>query len=81
VLIDTLRAWFAAGGSASEVGRTMFCHRNTVRNRLARVERLTHRSLADPDAASELRVALEAASLLILTAQQRIDADPAPAAE
>jgi PucR C-terminal helix-turn-helix domain/GGDEF-like domain len=80
VLIDTLRAWFAAGGSASEVGRLLFCHRNTVRNRLARVERLTRRSLADPDAASELRVALEAASLLSLTAQQRTNAAASTAA-
>ena len=60
LLLDTLSAWFASAGSASEAGRILFCHRNTVRNRLARLEELTHRSLADPAEASELRVALVA---------------------
>jgi hypothetical protein len=68
LLLETLDAWFTAGGSASEAGRILFCHRNTVRNRLARLEELTHRPLADPAAASELRVALEAVSLLRLGA-------------
>ena len=66
VLLETLQAWFVAGGSASKAGQLLFCHRNTVRNRLARVEQLTHRPLADPAAASELRVALEAVTLLNL---------------
>jgi PucR C-terminal helix-turn-helix domain/GGDEF-like domain len=64
LLVETLRAWFGAGGSASEAAATLFCHRNTVRNRLARIEDLTDRSLADPRAASEIYVALETATLL-----------------
>jgi PucR C-terminal helix-turn-helix domain len=68
LLLETLNAWFTAGGSANEAGRILFCHRNTVRNRLARLEELTHRPLADPAAASELRVASEAVSQLRLGA-------------
>ena len=66
LLLETLQVWFDAGGSAAEAGQRMFCHRNTVRNRLQRVEELTGRSLADPTATSELRVALEVVRLLDL---------------
>jgi DNA-binding PucR family transcriptional regulator len=54
----------AAGGSASEAGRRLYCHRNTVRNRLARLEELSGRSLADPRALAELCTATEAVRLL-----------------
>ena len=66
LLLETLEVWFEAGGSAAEAGQRMFCHRNTVRNRLQRVEELTGRSLTDPAATSELRVALEVVRLLDL---------------
>ena len=66
LLLETLEVWFDAGGSAAEAGQRMFCHRNTVRNRLQRVEELTGRSLSDPTATSELRVALEVVRLLDL---------------
>ena len=66
LLLETLEVWFDAGGSAAEAGQRMFCHRNTVRNRLQRLEELTGRSLSDPTATSELRVALEVVRLLDL---------------
>ncbi|HEX8858164.1 MAG TPA: helix-turn-helix domain-containing protein [Actinomycetes bacterium] len=33
-LLETLRVWFEAGGSASEAGKRIYCHPNTVRYRL-----------------------------------------------
>jgi hypothetical protein len=64
LLLETLAVWVDAGGSASEAGRRLFCHRNTVRNRLARLEELSGRSLADPRAQAELWTAAEAVRLL-----------------
>jgi hypothetical protein len=60
VLLGTLATFFAAGGAINEVARRMYCHRNTVRHRLRRIEQKTGRSLDDPRAAAELCVALEA---------------------
>ncbi len=62
-LLTTLRAWFDAGGSASETGRRIYCHPNTVRYRLRRLQEHTGRSLDDPRAAAELLAALEALRL------------------
>ncbi|MGH9042721.1 MAG: PucR family transcriptional regulator [Acidimicrobiia bacterium] len=64
LLLETLRLWFAAGGSASEAAKALYCHRNTVRNRLQRLEELTGRSLEDPRGLAELFVASEAVGLL-----------------
>jgi len=64
LLLDTLRAWIAAEGSAAEAGKALYCHRNTVRNRLQRLEELTGRSLEHPQGLAELFVASEAVSLL-----------------
>jgi DNA-binding PucR family transcriptional regulator len=64
LLLENLEAWFDAGGSASEAGHRLYCHRNTVRNRLQRVEQLTGRSTASPQATSELYAALTAVRLL-----------------
>jgi DNA-binding PucR family transcriptional regulator len=47
------------GGDGSAAARRLYCHRNTVRNRLIRVERLTGSSLADPRGAARLAVAAE----------------------
>jgi DNA-binding PucR family transcriptional regulator len=60
VLLDTLRSWFAQGGSASAAAEQLYVHRNTVRYRLRRVEELTGRSLAEPTAIGEIHLALEA---------------------
>jgi len=60
VLLATVEAWLDAGGSATAAGQALFCHPNTVRYRLRRVEELTGRSVDVPRAAAELAVALHA---------------------
>ena len=62
-LLGTLRAWFDADGSAVETGKRIFCHPNTVRYRLRRLQEHTGRSLDDPKAVAELLAALEALRL------------------
>jgi hypothetical protein len=47
VLLETLRAWFRAGRSATRAGELLYCHRNTVLNRLRKLEQLTGASLED----------------------------------
>ncbi|WP_410050015.1 helix-turn-helix domain-containing protein [Actinomadura sp. CNU-125] len=49
-----------AGGSASRVADDLFCHRNTVQNRLRRLEELTGRSLAVPADVIDLGLAVQA---------------------
>jgi hypothetical protein len=63
VLLDTLEAWFAAGGSTTEAAKRLHCHRNTVLYRLNRVAELTQRRITDPRACAELYVGLRAARL------------------
>jgi hypothetical protein len=63
-LLGTLRAWFDAGGSAAEAGRRLYCHPNTVRYRLRRLQEHTGRSLDDPRAVAELLAALDALRLV-----------------
>jgi hypothetical protein len=60
LLLDTLATWLAAGGSADQAAAAMFCHRNTVLNRIRRLERLTKKSLSAPTDVVELGLALEA---------------------
>ncbi len=60
MLLDTLGTYFAAGGSAIEAGKRLYCHPNTVRHRLRRIEQQTGRLLQDPRSCGELLVALEA---------------------
>ena len=60
MLLDTLAAFFAFQGSAVEAGKHLYCHPNTVRHRLHRIERQTGRSLAEPRSSAELFIALEA---------------------
>lgn len=64
LLVDTLRAWLAADGSAQRAGARLYCHRNTVLNRLRRFEQLTGRSLARPSDVVEISLALAARRLL-----------------
>ena len=59
-ILETLRAWRDAGGSTAVAAERLFCHRNTVRNRLQRIEALTGRSLDDPLGCAEVCMALEA---------------------
>jgi len=61
VLLDTLAAWSTHNGSATETGDVLYCHPNTVRHRLRRIEEHTGRSLGNPRSLAELLLALEAA--------------------
>jgi DNA-binding PucR family transcriptional regulator len=60
MLLDTLAAFFEFQGSAVEAGKYLYCHPNTVRHRLHRIERQTGRSLRNPRSSAELFVAMEA---------------------
>jgi hypothetical protein len=64
VLLDTLGAWLACDGSAQRAGERLYCHRNTVLNRLRRFEQLTGRSLARPSDLVEVSLALTARRVL-----------------
>jgi hypothetical protein len=59
VLLDTFQAWLQAGGSANETAAKVYCHPNTVRHRLHRIEELTDRSLSRPTDLAELCLAFE----------------------
>ncbi|WP_336660947.1 PucR family transcriptional regulator [Leucobacter sp. USHLN153] len=58
MLRDTLRAVFAADGQRGPAAAALGIHRNTLRDRITRIERLTGRSLGDPDDRAELWIAL-----------------------
>ena len=60
VLLDTLATWLACDGSAQRAGERLYCHRNTVLNRLRRYEQLTGRSLSRPSDVVEISLALTA---------------------
>lgn len=64
LLLGTVRAWLDAEGSATDAAAVLFCHPNTVRYRLRRVEELTRRSVAVPAQLAELVTALRAWSAL-----------------
>ena len=64
LLLSTASAWFETAGSTAKAARRMFCHANTVRYRLNRLEALTGRTLGDPRDVSEIRAAIIALRLL-----------------
>lgn len=70
VLLQTLQAWMEAAGSTDAAARALYCHRNTVRYRLRRIEELTGRRVTDPRHAAHLCLAVE-------TIAQRHHSDPA----
>src|SRR5215469_984275 len=59
-LLDTAGAWINSAGSAVQAARTLYCHRNTVVNRLARIHRLTGVNLADASCWPQVALALSA---------------------
>ncbi|MFC4114440.1 PucR family transcriptional regulator [Nonomuraea zeae] len=63
-LLTTLETWLACDGSAARAAGRLFCHRNTIINRVRRIEQLTGRSLARPRDIVDLSLALEAVRLL-----------------
>jgi DNA-binding CsgD family transcriptional regulator len=66
LLLLTLRTWLDTGGSAAQTAARLYCHRNTVLNRLRRIEALTGRSLERVDHLVEWSLALLARDLLPL---------------
>jgi hypothetical protein len=64
LLLTTLATWLATGGSASQTATQLYCHRNTVLNRLRRVESLTGRSAERVDDLVVWSLALLARDLL-----------------
>ncbi|GHG42726.1 PucR family transcriptional regulator [Streptomyces zaomyceticus] len=66
-LLATLAAWLDCQGSTEEAGKRLYCHRNTVLNRLRRLERLTGRLLARPRDVVDLSFALESHQLATRT--------------
>jgi len=70
LLLETLTAWLATGGSASQTATRLYCHRNTVLNRLRRLEGLTGRSVERVDDLVEWSLALLA--LQVLPAPQEL---------
>ncbi|MGW1738383.1 helix-turn-helix domain-containing protein [Nocardia sp. NPDC001965] len=59
LLVQTALAWYELGGSTSAVGARLHLHRNTVLNRLQRIERLTATNFAVPAEAALLYLALQ----------------------
>ena len=59
VLFDTFRAWLDSDGSMRSAGEVLFCHPNTVRYRMHRIEERTGRSLTRPRDVAELCLVFE----------------------
>ena len=57
-LRDTLRTLLEHNGQRTPTAVRLGVHRNTLRDRITRIEQLTGRSLDDPDARAELWLAL-----------------------
>ena len=64
LLLRTFDAWVEGGGSANAAGAVLFCHPNTVRYRLRRIETTTGRALSNPVDVAELVTAARAWSHL-----------------
>lgn len=64
LLLGTLQIWVATGGSVSNTARAACCHRNTVINRLARMQAITGHDFTAPSCQVELALALRASALL-----------------
>lgn len=65
ILLDTFETWLHSHGSADLAAQQLYCHPNTVRQRLRRLEERTGRSLADPLDLTHLCLALEADRRLV----------------
>ena len=62
-LLETLTAYLDHEGSAERAAEVLYCHPNTVRYRLRRLQELTGRSLSEPHGVAELAAAAYALSL------------------
>jgi hypothetical protein len=59
ILFTTFRVWIDHNGSLAETAAALYCHPNTVRYRLRRVEQRSGRSLTVPRELAELCLAFE----------------------
>jgi hypothetical protein len=64
LLLGTLQIWVATGGSIRHTAEAACCHRNTVINRLQRMQAITGHDFTDPACQVELALALRASALL-----------------
>lgn len=71
MLLETLDAYLDNAGSAERAAEVLYCHPNTVRYRLRRVQELTGRSLGDPHGVAELASAAYALRVDAATAAAR----------
>jgi hypothetical protein len=71
VLLDTFRVWLENDGSLRTAGELLFCHPNTVRYRLHRIEQRTGRSLTRPRDLAELSLAFEVHRRLMWQSEKR----------
>jgi DNA-binding PucR family transcriptional regulator len=58
-LFETFREWQDNDASVGGAAERLFCHPNTVRHRLRRIEKRTGRSLSRPRDVAELCLAFE----------------------
>ncbi|MBB4683251.1 PucR family transcriptional regulator [Amycolatopsis jiangsuensis] len=64
LLLETLAVWVGTGGSATRSARQLHCHRNTVLNRMRRIETLTGHPVAGGDIPLELALVVRALPFL-----------------
>ena len=78
ILFDTFRVWLENDGSLRVAGELLFCHPNTVRYRLHRIEQRTGRSLSRPRDVAELCLAMEVHRRLMWQTQDHDRQKPVP---
>ena len=78
ILFDTFRVWVENDGSLRVAGELLFCHPNTVRYRLHRIEQRTGRSLSRPRDVAELCLAMEVHRRLMWQTQDHDRQTPVP---
>jgi len=59
ILFATFRAWVDHAGNVAQTAEALYCHPNTVRHRLRRIEQRSGRSLTVPRQLAELCLAME----------------------
>jgi DNA-binding PucR family transcriptional regulator len=58
-LLKTLETYLDTGKNVQEAAKRLFLHRNTLRQRLSKIETLCHLDLSDPLTCLNLHVALK----------------------
>jgi DNA-binding PucR family transcriptional regulator len=66
VLLETFRAWQENDASVNAAAERLFCHPNTARHRLRRIDKRTGRSPSRPRDVAELCLAFEVHRRLML---------------